>query len=115
MIGGWFNVKEVDEFADSIIADLVKRMPPAKLKLSVDDTGKKAAEKLRKAHDAIFKRIEVFAATHGLNVYKKARLGNRIKWALMEAGYPAGFVDTLTLELLNVVAHASLSRKQAAS
>jgi hypothetical protein len=52
MFGDWFNVKEVDEFADSIIADLVKRIPPAKVKAQVDDMGKKAAEKLRKAHDA---------------------------------------------------------------
>ena len=111
----WFNVREVDEFADSVIADLVKRMPPAKLEVRVDATGKKAAEKLRKAHDSIFKRIEVFAGTHNLNVYKKARLANRIKWALTEAGYPSGFVDTLTVELVNVVTYASLARKQTAS
>lgn len=111
----WFNVREVDEFADSIIADLVQRMPPAKLQVKVDATGKKDAQKLRKAHDAIFKRIEVFAGTHALNVYKKARLGNRIKWALADAGYPSGFVDTLTVEVMNVVAYASLARKQAAS
>ena len=115
MFGGWFNVKEVDEFADSIIADLVKRIPPARIEAQVDATGKKAAEKLRKAHDAIFKRIEVFARTHGLNIYKKARLGNRIKWALKEAGYPSGFVDTLTVELLTVVTYASRAGTQTAS
>lgn len=112
MFGDWFNVKEVDEFADSIIADLVKRIPPAKVEAQEHAIGKKAAEKLRKAHDAIFKRIEVFARTHGLNVYKKARLGNRIKWALAEAGYPPGFVDTLTVEILTVVTHASQGRTQ---
>jgi hypothetical protein len=115
MFGDWFNVKEVDEFADSIVADLVKRIPPAKVEAQQHATGKKAAEKLRKAHDAIFKRIEVFARTHSLNVYKKARLGNRIKWALAEAGYPSALVDTLTVEILTVVAHASRARTQTAS
>jgi hypothetical protein len=115
MFGDWFNVKEVDEFADSIIADLVKRIPPAKIETKVDVAGKKAVEKLRKAHDSIFKRVEVFARAHSLNIYKKARLGNRIKWALTEAGYPSGFVDTLTMELLTVVTFAAGSGPQAAS
>jgi hypothetical protein len=110
MFVDWFNVKEVDAFADSIVADLVKRIPPAKIEVKVDAAGKKAAEKLRKAHDSIFKRIEVFAGTRGLNIYKKARLGNRIKWALAEAGYPSGFVDSLTVELLTAVTYASRAR-----
>ncbi len=110
MFGDWFNVKEVDEFAESIIADLVKRVPPAKVEAQVQAQAagkKKATGKLRKAHAAIFKRIEDFGRTHDLNVYKKARLGNRIKWALAEAGYPPGFIDTLTVEILTVVTHAS--------
>jgi hypothetical protein len=115
MFGDWFNVKEVDEFADSIVADLVKRIPPAKIDLKVDEAGKKAVEKLRKAHDSIFKRVEVFARSHALNVYKKAHMGNRIKWALNEAGYPSGFVDTLTMELLTVVTFASRGGTPAAS
>ena len=81
----------------------------------MDATGKKAAEKLRKAHDAIFNRVETFARTHSLNVYKKAHLGNRIKWALAEAGYPSGFVDTLTVELLTAVTYVSRVRTQADS
>jgi len=111
MFGDWFKVKEVDEFADSIVADLVKRFPPSQ----VESPGKKAAEKLRKTHDAIFRRIEIFGRTYSLNIYKKARLGNRVKWALAEAGYPSGFVDTLTIELLTVVTYASRARKQAVS
>ena len=111
MFGDWFNVKEVDEFADSIIADLAQRIPPSKM----EPSGKKAAEKLRKAHDAIFRRIETFARAQGLNIYKKARLGNRVRWALAEAGYPPDFVEALTFELLTVVTLASRGRTQAVS
>src|SRR6266581_3721030 len=79
MFGNWFDCKEVDEFADTIVADLVKRFPPS-------DVGVPA----RKAADR-------------LNLYKKAHLGNRVKWALKEAGYPEEFVDALTYELVTVV------------
>jgi hypothetical protein len=105
----WFNCKAVDEFADSILADLVKRVPPS----GIDAPAKKAAERLRKTHDAIFGRIEAFARTHDLNIYKKSHLGNRLKWALLDAGYPSDFVDTLTLELLTVVTLVSRKRDKA--
>jgi len=29
MLSGWFNTKELDEFADSLVAELVERFPPA--------------------------------------------------------------------------------------
>jgi len=108
MFGNWFNCKEVDEFADSIVADLMKRFPPSGVELP----GKKAAERLRKTHDVIFRRVETFARAQKLNIYKKAHLGNRFKWALKEAGYPGGFVDTLTYELVTVVTLAGRDRSR---
>jgi len=53
---------------------------------------------LRQAHD--------FARRNKLNLYTKARLANRFKWELLEAGYPKEFVDTMTYELAAVVAAA---------
>jgi len=99
MFGNWFDCKEVDEFADTIVADLVKRFPPS----AVGVPAKNAAERLRRTHDTIFARIEAFARSRRLNLYKKAHLGNRVKWALKEAGYPEEFVDALTYELVTVV------------
>jgi hypothetical protein len=111
MFGDWFNCKEVDEFADSIVADLMKRIPPEGVELP----GKKAAEKLRRTHDVIFRRVEIFARAQKLNLYKKAHMGNRFKWALKEAGYPGGFIDTLTYELVTVVTLVSREGTQAKS
>jgi hypothetical protein len=107
----WFNTKEVDEFSDSIIADLVRRLPPS----GADTEARKGVERLRKTHDAIFARVEKFARSRSLNLYKKARLGNRIKWALKEAGYPADFVESLTFELVTVITLVSRERKSAAT
>jgi len=96
----WFDTREIDEFAQLIAAELFKRVPPATL----DSHTKKAAERLRNTHEAIFARAGKFARTHKLNVYKKARLGNQFRWALKEAGFPREFVDAWTYELVTLVA-----------
>ena len=99
----WFDCSEVDAFVDSIVAEVVKRLPPEGVELPA----KKAMERLRKTHDVVFRRVDAFASSVRLNLYKKAHLGNRFLWALKEAGYPREFVDTLTHELVTVVTLAS--------
>jgi len=94
-IRDWFRTREVDELAAAIAAELVKRVPPAAL----DARTRKAAERLRNTHDAIFARAGKFARTHPLNFYQRARLGNQFRWALTEAGYPPEFVESWTYEL----------------
>jgi hypothetical protein len=96
----WFGTKEVDELAAAIAAELVKRVPPAAL----DSQSKKAADRLRNTHEAVFARAGKFARTHKLNVYKRARLGNQFRWALTEAGYPPEFVEAWTYELVILIA-----------
>jgi hypothetical protein len=107
MLGDWLNCSEVDAFVDSIVAELVKRFPPEGVELPA----KKATERLRRTHDAIFRRVEAFASSTALNLYKKAHLGNRCKWALKDAGYPDEFVNTLTHELVTVVTLSSRKGK----
>jgi hypothetical protein len=99
MMWSWLDTKQVDEFGSWVVAELCKRYPPE----GVDANPKKAAERLRKTHDSLLLRVEAFAREHRLNLYKKARLGNKVKWALREAGYPPQFVDTFTHELVTVV------------
>jgi hypothetical protein len=107
MLGGWFNTQELDAFADALVADLVKRFPP-----STDSAeGRKQFDKLRRTFGATFQRIDAYAADHPLNLYKKARFANRIRWALRDAGYPAEFVRTMTQE---VVAHMTLASSRKA-
>jgi hypothetical protein len=102
---GWFDCRAVDEFAEKAVADLVKRVPPGAMAAPAGNT----AKRLKSANDLIFSRAQAFARTESLNLYKKARLGNRVKWALREAGYPAEFADALTHELVTVVTLASKS------
>lgn len=110
MFRSWFDCKEVDAFVDGIVAELSRRFPPSGVELPA----KKAIERLRRTNESILRQVETFSLTHALNLYKKAHLGNRFKWALKEAGYPGEFVDALTYELVTVVALASRRRKPAA-
>lgn len=95
----WFDTAEVDELARAVVEELVRRVPPA----SLDSPTRKAADRLRNTHDAIFARAGKFARTHKLNIYKKARLGNQFRWGLRAAGYPAEFVESWTHELVLLV------------
>jgi hypothetical protein len=105
MFGSWLNTKEVDEVADAIVADLVKRLPP-----SPGPHTRKTADRLKRTHDVIFARLEQFARSKRLNIYKKARLANRVRWGLREAGYAPEFTDALSYELATV---ATLASRQA--
>ena len=95
----WFDTKEVDELAQAIVTELVKRAPPATLPAR----DRKTAARLRNTHDAIFARAGKFASTHKLNIYKKARLGNQFRWAIKEAGYPPEFIEAWTHELVVLI------------
>lgn len=103
MLLDWFNSKDVDKFADSLVAELRDRYPPSGVELPAS----KAIERLRRTFARMFERIDTFARSTPLNLYKKARLGNRVQWALKEAGYPAEFIDAFVRELVTHVALAS--------
>jgi hypothetical protein len=96
----WFDTAEVDRFAQWLVDDLLKRMPPASLPL---DAGKKAGERLHRMTEVVSERIHAFGSAQKPNVYKRARLGNRVKWAMKEAGYPDAFVDAFTYEIITLV------------
>ena len=55
-------------------------------------------------------RFGTFAAERRPNLYQKARFGNRIKWALKEAGYAPHAVELMTHELVTKMALATRGR-----
>jgi hypothetical protein len=110
MVFSWFNTSKVDAFVDAEVADLVKRVPPAKLE-GEGAGAKKAAEQLAKGHDLALRHAKDFVQREKPNLYQKARIANRMKWALMEARYPKSFVDEFAYALASVVAAANSSRE----
>ncbi len=95
----WFDCKEVDKFANWLASEIIKRYPPAGL----DTDAKKAIQRFQKVHDSLITRVEAFARENALNIYKRARLGNRLKWAMRDAGYPLPFSETFTREVVTVL------------
>jgi len=105
----WFDSKEVDKFADWLAAEIIKRYPPTGL----DTDWRKASQRLRKVHDSLFVRVQAFARENSLNVYKRARLGNRVKWAMRDAGYPLRFSDEFTHEVVTVISVINAEARKA--
>jgi hypothetical protein len=99
----WFSRKEVDELADSIVAELVQHFPQS----GIDASTKKSAQQATRKFGRMLSRIGEFAAERRPNLYQKACFGNRVKWGLKEAGYPAPFIDVATREFVTQMALAS--------
>lgn len=110
MVFSWFNTDKVDAFVDAEVAEIVRRVPPARLEGSSVDA-KKARTQLEKTHDLMLRNARDFVQRERPNLFQKARIANRVKWALREAGYPVGFVDELAYALASVVAAASSQRE----
>jgi len=106
MLLDWFSTKQMDEFADSVVAELRQHFPQAGLDLST----KKSAEKALRTLDRIFTRISAFAAERRPNLYQKACFGNRIKWALKEANYPEPFVEAAADKFMAYLTVSSAAR-----
>ncbi|HKB83271.1 MAG TPA: hypothetical protein VKD04_08710 [Burkholderiales bacterium] len=104
----WFDSREVDKFADWLSAEIIRRYPPTGL----DTDSKKAAQRLQKVHDSLLMRVEAFARENALNIYKRARLGNRVKWAMRDAGYPLQFSEAFTHEIVTVISVINARAKE---
>jgi hypothetical protein len=111
MVFSWFNTQKVDAFIDAEIADLVKRVPPARLEGGGGAAGKKTEDQLARSHDLLLRHATDFVRREKPNLYQKARIANRMKWALLEAKYPAKFVDEFAYALATVVAAANSQRE----
>ena len=98
------DVKAVDAFADSIMAEVKRRVPSETIPMDLD---KKSARKLSRMTDVVSDQVRAFARSNRLNIYKRARLGNRVKWGLRELGYPAAFADAFSYELVKLVTLAA--------
>jgi hypothetical protein len=97
----WFDTKEVDAFAQWVIDELLGRLAPESLERPERD--RKMGDRVHRMTEAISDRAREMARTQKPNFYQRARLGNRVKWALKEAGYPEEFATAFTTELITLV------------
>ena len=102
MIGDWIDASEAIAFAKGIARDVVLLFPVNPQKGKPAST--KADLKRRKKLDALIGRTHAFARTHKLNVYKKAKFLNTLKWELREAGHEDAFIDEIVTLLASTLA-----------
>ncbi|HTN93919.1 MAG TPA: hypothetical protein VMJ33_05010 [Gallionella sp.] len=82
MILDWFNAGDAVSFANEIVRDVNRLFPPA------DQKGKPIPEKeYKRKFESLVTRIRAFSSKHKLNIYKKAKLLNTIKWEMKDAGH----------------------------
>src|SRR5215813_4011991 len=87
----WFDTEEAVAFARGIAKDVNHWFPGHGKQREKAISPKKEQAKL----DGIALRTRSFAQRHKLNVYKKAKLLNTIKWELRDAGREEAFVNEI--------------------
>jgi hypothetical protein len=90
MIREWFDAGEAVVFARIIARDVDRLFPPGLQKKK-----KTSAKKDQKKFDSLVLRTRAFAQQHKLNVYKKAKFLNTIKWELRDAGHEESLIDEI--------------------
>jgi len=108
-IFGFFNTRELDEFAAGLAEDLGRRFPPA----SEARTDPGAKHQIKVIIEGLAARAVRYHGEHKLGVYKKAKLANVFKWKLSELGYSSEFVDRATQELATRLAASKAQSKKA--
>ncbi len=105
MIRDWLDATEAVAFAKDIAREVDRLLPvsPQSNKTRRGST-KKADLKRRKKLDDLVRRTRAFAQEHRMNVYKKGKLLNTLKWELREAGYEATLIDEIVALLAPALA-----------
>ncbi len=88
MIRKWFDATAAVEFGEHMAEEVARIVP-----LEASRSSRKGASKqLDKFQRAIMHASDLKARSP-LNVYKKARCANTLRWALIDKGYPKPFVE----------------------
>jgi len=95
MFGSFFKTSEVDQYADWVVAEVKRSLPPGH-----SPGKKKIGERTEKLDASIAKKTVEFTQSTKLNIYKKARLAARVREGMSALGYPEPFVKSFSFDLL---------------
>ncbi len=105
MFGRFFDTTSVDEFADWVVDEVKRTLPPA-----FDPTLKNVSGKVDRLDRRISERTTSFTQSSRLNIYQKARLASRIQERMSASGYPKPFIKSFSMDLVKRVMSASRTR-----
>lgn len=93
-----FDATEAVAFAKKISSEIQQHFPNTQKPATAKSLGKS-----RNKLDAIIFQTQAFSQQHRLNIYKKAKFLNTIKWTLKESGHEHAFIDEIVRLLANVM------------
>ena len=102
MFAKFFDTTAVDQFADWVIAEVKRSLPPGQ-----PPKVRNLADRMEILNQKIGKQTVSLLQDGKLNIYKKARLTARIRESLLGLGYPDSFVGPFSLDLINRIRIAS--------
>ena len=88
MLPKWFDAKDAVEFGEHMATEVARIVPLEASRA----TRKSATKRLEKFQRAIMHASDLKAQGR-LNIYKKARCANTLRWSLIDKGYPKPFVE----------------------
>ncbi len=93
----WFDATGAEQFGVALAEKYHERRFILENK---QRNSQRAEEKLRDLMAELLIEAVRFNAENKLNMYKKAQLGNKFKWKMLDLGYEKGEVDLLVKDLL---------------
>jgi hypothetical protein len=103
---GFFDTRELEEFAVVLATDLARRFPPT----SEQRTDPGAVHQIKVILEGLAARAVRYQSQHKLGVYKKAKLANVFQWKLKELGYSPKFIERATKEIVTQLAAKKVIR-----
>lgn len=92
----WFDTKDAISFAKSIVQDINTVFPPMQPPRPTQKERDRVAKKL----DEAFQRAADYGRENKLNLFKKAKYLNTLRWGLAELNYPKDFVEDVIKDVL---------------
>ena len=89
-----------DEFAIQAAEYFIEKCP---LEVIDNQDNKKHRTKYSTALNKLFSDTRDYARNNKLNMYTKAKIGNRFMWKLKDAGYDQALVEKLTADILKIL------------
>ncbi len=94
------DIRDVESFATTLAEDLRRRFPPT----STSRTDRGAVSQLQGILDGIANRALRYQQENKLGIFKKAKLGNVLKWKLRDFGYGDEFSDAVVTQIVTRMA-----------
>lgn len=94
MVLNWFDTRDVIRFAEEIAKDIEGGV--ADQAVAAKRSSNKKGEK---KFDALITRVKLYAKQNPLNIYKKAKFLNTIKWKLRDGGQKEAVIEEVIVSM----------------